>query len=477
MTDLSSFFQLKSPKLPLISPGALNFAKLNPIPRRYRRSRHQKKRAATAASDVGNFPTWATDVASLKTSFNPMEGVRELRSRKWRLLDVRYLVLAALIIFSLAIAPSAPLIKSLAVVAVVLVQLMPVTRQFFLPSLPIWTYLLYFFCSRFIDAKYRPHIWVRVLPALENVLYGANLSNILSAHTHPVLDIIAWIPYGLGHFGCPAICSVLIFWFAAPKTLPVFAMAFGWLNVLGVTLQLVFPCTPPWYENEHGLAPAAYGMQGSPAGLARVDKILGVDLYTTNFTTAPLPFGAFPSLHAADAVLEALFMSYCFPKFRAVFATYVVWIWWATMYLSHHYAVDLVGGSLIAAAIYYTAKTRYLPQQQSDKSSRWQYEYIEVGEQKRVYDEEIANNFYGLGLMQRQRSSDSDEWTVGSSSSYSSMTSASGGTASGSMSPAPQDDFDEETNAFTVEMTPHGQLSWEATTPRDGDLGEVVVIR
>ncbi|KAH7362285.1 aureobasidin A resistance protein [Plectosphaerella cucumerina] len=472
MNDISSFLQLKSPKLPLISPGTLNLAKLNPIPRRYRasRNRHQKKRTTS------NFPPWATDASALKTSFNPLEGVRQLSKRKWRLLDIQYAFLAFLGIFSLAISPSAPLVKSLAVSATVLVLLMPVSRQFFLPSLSIWIYLLYFFCSRFIDAKYRPHIWVRVLPALENVLYGANLSNILSAHTFPVLDILAWIPYGLGHFGCPAICSALIFLFAAPKTLPVFAASFGWLNVLGVTIQLIFPCTPPWYENEHGLAPAAYGMQGSPAGLARIDKILGMDLYTTNFTTAPVPFGAFPSLHAADAVLEALFMSYCFPKFRAVFVTYVVWIWWATMYLNHHYAVDLVGGSLIAAAIYYTAKTRYLPRQQTDKQTRWQYDYVEVGEQKRVLDEEFGGDFYALGLMQRQRSSDSDEWTVGSSSSYSSMTSGSG-SASGSMSPAPQDDFGESPTAFTVEMTPHGQLSWEAGTHHDGDLGEVVVLR
>lgn len=153
MADLSSFLAMKSPKLPLISPGFLNLAKLNPIPRRYRpsRSRLQKRRAAAAAAaatNTANFPPWASDVASLKTSFNPWDGVRELTTRKWHLLDVQYVVLAALIIFSLAIAPSAPLIKSLAVVAILLVHLMPATNQFFLPSLSIWTYLLYFFCSR-----------------------------------------------------------------------------------------------------------------------------------------------------------------------------------------------------------------------------------------------------------------------------------------------------------------------------------------
>lgn len=280
--------------------------------------------------------------------------------------------------------------------------------------------------NRYIPTEVRPHIWVKVLPALENILYGANLSNILSAHTHPVLDIIAWVPYGLGHFGLPAICSVIMFVFAAPKTLPVFAKSFGWLSIIGVTLALVFPCTPPWYENMYGLAPAHYGMPGSPAGLARVDAILGVDMYTTSFSTAPVPFGAFPSLHAADATLEALFMSYCFPRFRALFIFYVGWLWWATMYLNHHYAVDLVAGSLIASVIFFTARTRYLPHQQTDKKFRWQYDFVEVGEMKKEADEELG---YGLGLLERRGSDDSGMWSVGSSTLYSPTV------ASGSSSP------------------------------------------
>ncbi|EEY17471.1 aureobasidin A resistance protein [Verticillium alfalfae VaMs.102] len=420
MQDFSSFLQIKPPKVPLLSPGTLNFAKLNPIPRRFRPSRsrggHQKKRSTANFTTNAWFVLGSNEATALNTSFNPMHSIRALRRRSWRILDIQYVILAALIIFSLAISPSAPIIKTLALCATVLVLLMPATNQFFLPSLSIWTYLLYFFCSRFIDAKYRPHIWVRVLPALENVLYGANLSNILSAHTHAVLDILAWLPYGI--------------------------------------------------------APTAYGMQGSPAGLARVDKILGVDMYTTKLHHGtPLTFGAFPSLHAADAVLEALFMIYCFPRFRAFFISYVAWIWWATMYLNHHYAVDLVGGSLISAAIFYTAKTRYLPKQQSDKATRFEYTYVEIGEQKKVVDEEYGD-FYSLGLMHRQRSADSDEWTVGSTSSCSTLSTS----GSGTLSPAPSDEGHPQ-GVFSVEMTPHGHMWDGGVPPHDGDLSEVVVIR
>ena len=272
------------------------------------------------------------------------------------------------------------------------------------------------FAIRFIPPEYRPHIWVKVLPALENIFYGANLSNILSAHKYVVLDVLAWIPYGLLHFGGPFFWAGLMFIFGPPGTVPVFARTFGYLNIIGVAIQLIFPCSPPWYENLYGLAPANYSMQGSPAGLARIDQLLGFDMYTTNFTASPLVFGAFPSLHSGNAVLEALFMSHVFPKLRPLVFCYAMWMWWATMYLSHHYAVDLVAGAFLAAISFYIAKTNFLPRIQTDKKFRWEYDYVERG------DESSKGYEYGLTVLGNEdfRHDSSDEWTIGSSSSISS---------------------------------------------------------
>lgn len=306
-----------------------------------------------------------------------------------------------------------------------------------------------------------------MLPALENVLYGANLSNILSAHQHAVLDILAWLPYGIIHFGAPAVCSLVMFIFAAPGTTAVFARTFGWMSILGVTIQLLFPCTPPWYENEHGLVPAAYGMPGSPAGLARIDAIFGIDLYTTNFTDAPLPFGAFPSLHGGYAVLEALFMSHCFPHLKIFFIAYAGWIWWATMYLSHHYAIDLVGGGLIAMEFFYSARARWLPCRQPGKLTRWDYDYVEVGDRHRSPDEECGGGqYFGLGLVERHRSDSSDGWSLGSSSSYSS--------SSGSVSPTSSDG---SSGVFVVDMDGSGPPWNGSPSLRGVDLSNVVITR
>ncbi|KAL2674997.1 hypothetical protein Neosp_011177 [[Neocosmospora] mangrovei] len=445
------------PKLQLLWPDHLNLPFMNTaVPQRYRIGRRRTK----SKSGPGN-----EEITGLKTSFNAWDGVRDFQKHKWATSDLQYVFLALLVLFCLWIAPPAPGVKLLAVVGSVWLMLMPATRQFFLPSSMIWIWLLYFFCSRFIPYEVRPHIWVRVLPALENVLYGANLSSILSAHQHPVLDILAWVPYGLCHFGAPAVCALILWIFGAPGTTPVFARTFGWMSILGVTIQLVFPCTPPWYENEHGLEPAAYGMPGSPAGLARIDAIFGIDLYTTNFSSAPVPFGAFPSLHAANAVLEALFMTHCFPQFRTYFILYAGWVWWATMYLSHHYAIDLVCGGLIAASFYYVAKARWLPRNQEDKITRWEYEYVEYGDRNTITDEEYGE-YFGLGLLGRPRADSSDGWTVASASSYSS--------SSGTLSPTLSE---EALPHMLMDLDENGH-SWEGQNrPRDVELSEVVVGR
>lgn len=258
---------------------------------------------------------------------------------------------------------------------------------------------------------------VKVLPALEDVLSGADLSNILSEHTSPVLDVLAWIPYGIGHFALPAACAAGLFAFAAPGTAGRFARAFGWMSAAGVAAQLAFPCTPPWYERLHGLErPAAYGTPGSAAGLARVDALLGLDLYTTSFAAAPVPFGAFPSLHAADAALEALFVARCFPRLRAPAALYVAWLAWATMYLGHHYAVDLVGGAALAAAVFsLIVRAGWLPRQQPGKAHRWEYTFVEEGGVRRGAGDEESGPWLP----------DSDAWSDSSTSGSSTLSAGS----------------------------------------------------
>ncbi|KAF1985821.1 PAP2-domain-containing protein [Aulographum hederae CBS 113979] len=422
------------PKFPIALPN-LRFI----VPHRVRR----KWRATR--SHIHSRITPASSIARLQTSVNPADTLRSLREHQWSFYDGQYFFLAVVGIFSLCVMEvPGPMLKTFIATLILSALMLPVTRQVVLPFLPVIIWLLLFAACKYIPGDYRPPIWVRVLPALENILYGANLSNIISAHKSTLLDILGWLPYGIIHFASPVITVMAMWLFGPPGTAPTFARCFGYMNLTGVIIQLILPCSPPWYENMYGLAPANYSMPGSPAGLAAIDKLFGLDMYTSTFTASPMVFGAFPSLHAGWATLEALFLSHLFPRLMPVGAFYVMWLWWATMYLSHHYAVDLVAGSLLAGIAFFIAKTNFLPRVQSDKSFRFDYDYIEIGEDNQSYP-------YGTGpglYKEFQPAGDSDEWTIGSSSSVSSRTRSPSTGTGGARSPVDE----------------HGNSLWEGDT-------------
>ncbi|CEQ41651.1 SPOSA6832_03379, partial [Sporobolomyces salmonicolor] len=256
--------------------------------------------------------------------------------------------------FSLMVMAQPLLFKLFLIAAYTTALLVPFTSQFFLPATPVFSWLLFFYSSQFIPKSYRPHIWVSVLPTLESILYGANISDLLTRWTNPVLDVMAWVPYGVVHFVAPFVVAAVLFVFSPPGAVKFWAAAFGYMNLVGVMIQIAFPCAPPWYELREGLVPANYNMRGSAGGLARIDSIFGGHGYENTFSGAPVPFGAFPSLHAGCSTMEALFLSHFFPKGRVFYWIYVFWLYWSTMYLTHHYLIDLVaGGSLTCAFFYY----------------------------------------------------------------------------------------------------------------------------
>lgn len=153
------------------------------------------------------------------------------------------------------------------------------------------------------------------------------------------------------------------------------------------------------------------------------------------------------------------------------------------MYLNHHYAVDLVGGSLIAVSIYSIARARYLPRQQADKKNRWAYDHVEIGEKPRNRGEEYGilgskEEGYGLGLLEQPSATtfgDEDQWTLGSSSSFSVSSSPRTSTTSPTlMSPStPDGSFREH---VSMPMNMNGQLVWDERE-RESELSEVVVVR
>ncbi|KAG0165671.1 Aureobasidin resistance protein Aur1 [Apophysomyces sp. BC1034] len=297
---------------------------------------------------------------------------------RWSYYDLKYLFLVTLLILDFIIIRSPNLVFRLVIgMLMISAMMIPYIRQFAIPALPIFTWLITFYACQFIPLDYRPtHIFVNILPTLERILYGASLSEIISRHTHPVLDILAWIPYGVMHFSFPFVLALILFIFGPPGALDIFSQSFGYMNIAGVLTQLLFPNASPWYEMSYGSAPADYSIPGEAGGLVRIDKILGLNLYGSTFGNSPLVFGAFPSLHSGSATIEMLFLVYLFPRLWPIGVAYTMWLWWCTMYLTHHYLIDLVGGSIYAFLTYFVAR-QFLPRVDHTKSTRLGYLGIE----------------------------------------------------------------------------------------------------
>ena len=293
-------------------------------------------------------------VARLDKSLSPRDTLQKLRQYEFTLSDTVYIfhIINATFWLTVMQTPAFPF-KLLIPILYIIALIIPFTSQFFVPATPVFAWLLTYYSARFVPDALRPPISVVTLPTLESVLYGANISDILTRFTHPVLDIVAWLPYGVIHFILPFVVAAFLWLFRSKQALHLFARAFGYLNIIGVLTQIIFPCAPPWYEVIHGLTPAHYKMLGSPGGLARIDAIFGGTGYTNAFSHSPVIFGAFPSLHSGCATIDALFLSHFFPQTTKFVWAYVGILYWATMYLTHHYLVDVVGGACLAAATFY----------------------------------------------------------------------------------------------------------------------------
>ena len=105
------------------------------------------------------------------------------------------------------------------------------------------------------------------------------------------------------------------------------------------------PTAPPWYIAKYGYAPATYDIPGDEAGLLYADRMLGVPFFHGIYSQSPIVFGSFPSLHAAWPVLIALHAPYSTWASRLLWV-YSLAVWWAAMYLQHHFFIDLIGGAV-----------------------------------------------------------------------------------------------------------------------------------
>ena len=120
------------------------------------------------------------------------------------------------------------------------------------------------------------------------------------------------------------------------------------LNLTGLIGYVLFPMAPPWMASEHGLL-------SSPIGASPTRGWADLGLRLTRILDGPLtnPVAAMPSLHAATAMLIALFaISRSTRWWRWLALLYPALMCYALLLYGEHYVLDEAVGLLLALGIH-----------------------------------------------------------------------------------------------------------------------------
>lgn len=147
------------------------------IPHRMRRKLRSKVRSRQSPS---------SSFASIETSISPAKTLKALRAHRWSFYDGQYVILVILGIFTLCIIPSpGPVTKTGASTLLLASLIIPATRQFFLPLLPVITWLSFFYACGYVFSPSRVSLHRRMESKgiTCHTLQFADLSHLKQIHT------------------------------------------------------------------------------------------------------------------------------------------------------------------------------------------------------------------------------------------------------------------------------------------------------
>ena len=229
------------------------------------------------------------------------------------------------------------------------------TRRFITGfSIFVVFWILYDYMKAFPNYAYRA-VDVAQLYHTEKRLFGLHFQGQLLTpnefwrlNGRPWLDVLCgvfylcWVPIPLAFAG--------YLFFSNRRLFFEFSLTFLLVNLLGFVIYYLHPAAPPWYVQQHGLAFQPLTM-GSTAGLAQFDRFFGVGVFQSIYAKNSNVFAAMPSLHSAYPVIVLFYaVKNQSGLFNVAFAIVMVGIWFAAVYTSHHYVLDVLAGISVALA-------------------------------------------------------------------------------------------------------------------------------
>lgn len=127
-----------------------------------------------------------------------------------------------------------------------------------------------------------------------------------------------------------------------------FSFTFLVVNLVGFVIYYSFPAAPPWYVQQYGFVFDPH-TPGNTAGLARFDAYFHVTVFKSIYEKSSNVFAAMPSLHSAyPAIVFYYAMKNKLGLANMLFGTIMLGVWFAAVYTSHHYVLDVLAGIVCA---------------------------------------------------------------------------------------------------------------------------------
>lgn len=227
------------------------------------------------------------------------------------------------------------------------------TRRFITGfSIFIIYWIVFDYMKAFPNYHYN-HIHIGSLYNLEKQVFGIATGNSVitvneyfRVHQNKLLDVLSGIFY-LCWVPVPLIFAAILF-FRNRLLYFQFALCFFLVNLIGFCGYYIYPAAPPWYVQLHGFN-FIPNTPGNTAGLGRFDQLLGVGIFHGLYSKSSNVFAAMPSLHASYLLIVLYYgMKADMRWYNLLFAVIMLGIWFAAVYSSHHYLLDIVAGIFCA---------------------------------------------------------------------------------------------------------------------------------
>lgn len=171
---------------------------------------------------------------------------------------------------------------------------------------------------------------------------------------NPIKFVLAWLFYVVLYFVVPLITGYWLYLFHPPGALRLYTFGLGIQNIFSVITHVIFPNAPPLYIHYFGENKKADYDMIFADGLSKPGTRLPTSFYESVYYVNSNKFASIPSIHSTTAVMTFLFISYYSRKSILKFLsfTYLLFEWWSTLYLEHHYRLDLLIGLLYSICTY-----------------------------------------------------------------------------------------------------------------------------